>query len=151
MDHLPHIFFSFQDFFGPFFFQIGLTFTQVVFLKWPQFSDPFLTTGAFGKGMCWSQKSGSPWETSGDGSLGRRNLDLLWFERGAKMMILGHMLVANGAAWLSFPLQDCWIFGMPKNWNWWPEVWCRIGGLCSHFMFKRERSVCDPAQQSKRQ
>lgn len=73
---------------------------------------------------------------------GRRNLDLLWFERGAKMMILGHMLVANGAMTFvsATRLQD---FSHAKNWNWWPEVWCRIGGLCSHFKFKRERSVCD--------
>ena len=58
------------------------------------------------------------------------------------MMILGRMLVANGAMTFvsATRLQD---FSHAKNWNWWPEVWCRIGGLCSHFKFKRERSVCD--------
>ena len=63
-------------------------------------------------------------------------------KRGAKMMILGNMLVADGAMTFvsATRLQD---FSHAKNWNWWPEVWCRIGGLCSHFKFKRARSVCD--------
>lgn len=101
-----------------FFVPIGLAFTQGGVPKMtPSPSDPSSHHRRLWKGDVLLKRSPwiFPWETtSGDGSLGVETLTCCDLKRGAKMMILGHMLVANGASWLSFPLQDCRIFRMPK-------------------------------------